>query len=152
MKRASFVAIVMFALTALGAGAASAQEWTAEQKTAWAAVEGYWAYAAAENLDSMMAAYDDNYSGWAKNDPFPSDKASVGKWTKYALPEYDVIIYELNPAAITVFDDVAVVHYFYTAVTMDKEGKKTRSTGRYTDILKKFGDKWLLLADTGGDD
>jgi len=150
MKRLSIVAVLVVALAVLTAGSAAAQQWTPEQKEIWKVVEGYWAAYMAEDLATALAAVHSDYSGWGYSTPLPSGKATYEKWSKYEMGEFDWVIYELTPAGISIFDGVAVVHYFYSGAYKDSKGDKTSTSGRWTDILKKTGDKWLLIADHGG--
>jgi ketosteroid isomerase-like protein len=97
-----------------------------------------------------VALYHDDYKGWDYDSPLPAGKASSEKWLTYASENYNWIIHELTPAAIVIVDDVAVVHYYYTAVFADLDGEKENTDGRWTDILMKDGDAWKLIADHGG--
>jgi ketosteroid isomerase-like protein len=150
MKGVKLWAVVISTLIVLSAGSLPAQEWSAEQQAVWAVVEGYWAAGAAEDLAAMMAAMDDDYLGWSNSDPIPGDKSSSEKWFKYGFEYYDWILYELKPVGISVFDDFAIVHYYYTGVYKDVDGERISTEGRWTDILRKVGDKWLLIGDHGG--
>jgi hypothetical protein len=42
------------------------------------------------------------------------------------------------------------VHYYFTYAYESPDGKRGSERGRWTDILVKHGDKWVLLADHGG--
>jgi hypothetical protein len=43
------------------------------------------------------------------------------------------------------------VHYSYTEVEVDMEGKEKLNAGRWTDILMKDGNKWVMVGDSGGE-
>ena len=62
----------------------------------------------------------------------------------------DTLVYEINPVAIKIFGNVAIVHYYYTQVVKDAEGKQTTRSGRWTDILMKQDDRWVIIGDHGG--
>ncbi len=47
--------------------------------------------------------------------------------------------------------DFAYVHYYYTQVSEDKEGKSNTEKGRWTDILMKKNGTWMLVGDHGGE-
>ena len=59
-------------------------------------------------------------------------------------------MYDIQPAAIKIHGNVAFVHYHYVQVVKDAAGKDKETSGRWTDILMKQGDKWLLIGDNGG--
>jgi len=48
------------------------------------------------------------------------------------------------------FRDVALADYYYTRIYKDVEGKEKTEEGRWLDVLKKQGDKWVLIGDHGG--
>jgi len=127
------------------------QEWSKEQQMVWKNVEAYWKIAGEENLEAYMAYFHDDYLGWAFSSPLPSNKAAVSKWMKHWWSKSNVTMYDIQPVGIAVFGDVAVVHYYYSMVVANEEGKERTRDGNWTDILKKQGDKWLLIGDRGGD-
>ena len=55
----------------------------------------------------------------------------------------------IEPHVLAVLDDVAIVHYYFYFLMKDFEGKEQTSQSRYTDILLKENDKWLLISDHG---
>lgn len=48
------------------------------------------------------------------------------------------------------YGNIAFVHYYYDQVVKDAEGKEKSESGRWTDILMKQGDKWVMIGDHGG--
>ena len=60
------------------------------------------------------------------------------------------VLYTISPASIWVKGDFAFTHYYFTQVEKDKEGKETMSGGRWTDILMKKENKWVLIGDADG--
>jgi ketosteroid isomerase-like protein len=149
MKFKPIVLIIVIIMIFTGSSI-SAQEWSDEQMEVWKQVESYWELFTNKDLEGFMSYVHSNYIGWGYNDQLPRDKSSFEKWIKYDIKNYSADIYEITPAAISIFDDVAIIHYFFTYVDSDSEGKKNRYRGRYTDILKKQGDKWVLIGDHGG--
>ena len=59
--------------------------------------------------------------------------------------------YTIDPEAIWVKGNFAFVHYRYTEVEVDMEGKERSSSGRWTDILMKDGNRWIMIGDSGGE-
>ena len=62
----------------------------------------------------------------------------------------DRAIDEIDPLTIKIYEDVAFVHYYYSMVRELPDGKKKTENGRWTDILLKQGNKWVLIGDHGG--
>ena len=61
-----------------------------------------------------------------------------------------IVIQDIQPVAIKIYDNVAIVQYYYTRILKDAEGKEKNVSGRWTDILLKQGDKWYIIGDSGG--
>ena len=57
---------------------------------------------------------------------------------------------EVTPVGMGIHGDVAVVHYYFTYAYESPDGKRGSDRGRWTDVLVKQGDKWVLFADHGG--
>jgi ketosteroid isomerase-like protein len=130
----------------------SAQEWSAKQKEVWKNVQQYWDLDAKQDLVGFMSYFHEDYLGWSKRSAFPGNKAMVRKWVGESYKNSKTIIIDLSPLAINIFNDVAIVHYYYSQLTENKEGKRKPEQGRWTDILMKQGDKWVLIGDQGGMD
>jgi ketosteroid isomerase-like protein len=127
-----------------------AQEWSAAQKDVWKNVEAYNALGAQGDLEGFMAYFHADYRGWAYQNALPSDKASTRKFAEYDLKTTKTLVYDIKPVAIQIYGNVAFVHYYYTSLFKDVEGKEKTSRGRWTDILMKQGDKWVMIGDHGG--
>jgi hypothetical protein len=127
-----------------------AQEWSAEQKEVWAGVEKYWEVNQSNPME-FLNYFDESYLGWGYENEAPSSKKDVTKsfsyWTKKGKEQYHL----LTPAKIWVNGDFAFVHYYYTEVRENSEGKPNTERGRWTDILMKKGGKWMLVGDHGGE-
>lgn len=143
---AAFAAVVCM----LGSISASAQEWSAAQKDVWKSVEAYWALDAAGNTEAFMAYFHADYMGWSLDNAVPGNKASATKFIAHQHKSGKTLVYDITPAAIKIHGDVAFVHYHYTQVTKDSMAKEKQTSGRWTDILKKQGEKWVLIGDSGG--
>lgn len=127
-----------------------AQEWSSVQKEVWKNVEAYWEASAKNDLEGFLSYFHDSYLGWSNSSQSPSNKMDVRKWVGYELSTGKVLVYSVKPLAIQVYGEVAFTHYFYSLVTQNKEGKDKFESGRWTDILIKQGNKWVLIGDQGG--
>ena len=127
-----------------------AQEWSAEQNEVWKNVETYNELGAKRDVEGFLQYFHDDFSGWYNRDIMPRDKAEVVKRVKYNFQKTKVIFYEINPIAIKIHGNVAIVQYFYSNITKDSEGKEKRGQGGWTDILMKQKDKWVMIGDHGG--
>jgi len=129
----------------------SAQQWTDEQKAVWAGVEAYWAVSMTDNPMDFVSYFDESYLGWSYDNEVPNTKADVQKSLGYWTNKGKVVYYIITPSRIWVNGNFAYVHYYYTQVTESPDGKPNTEKGRWTDILMKKGDKWMLVGDHGGE-
>jgi len=130
---------------------ASAQQWTDEQKDVWKGVETYWAAGMSDNPMDFLNYFDDSYFGWSYDNGAPGTKADAQKSLKYWTTKGKTVYYVITPARIWVNGNFAYVHYYYTQVNEDKEGKPSTEKGRWTDILMKKDNKWVMVGDHGGE-
>jgi ketosteroid isomerase-like protein len=129
-----------------------AQEWSAAQKEVWSNVEAYNQAYVKEDLEGFMAYVDDDYLGWSRGRALPGSKADVRKNLSYFFANYDVVLFDVKPVGIKIHGDVAFVHYYYMEVNRGKDGVDKREKGRWTDILQKKGQRWVMIGDHGGED
>jgi ketosteroid isomerase-like protein len=148
-SRARLVVAAVLSLLLIPA-VSSAQEWSAAQKEVWKNVEAYWALSEAGDLEGYMSYYHPEYIGWNYGAALPMSAESGKKFLEYSFKTTKSLVYSIQPAAIIVHGDFAIVHYFYTGIFKDVEGKEKSESGRWTDILIKQGDKWVMIADHGG--
>lgn len=127
-----------------------AQEWSASQKAVWKDVSAYWDLFASGDADGMLSYFHTDYSGWDVNDPLPAGKATAEKGLKHFLAGHQIVLHSIQPVAINVHGNFAIVHYYYSVTIKNAEGKENNSGGRWTDVLMKQGDKWMLISDSGG--
>lgn len=137
-------------LGVLVAAPAAAGDWTDAQQAVWSNVEAYWSAWAKGDVGGFFSYVDDDYMGWSVDSPMPASKASSNKWMSFWATNNSVAMYEITPLTILLHGDVAIVHYYYSQATKDKEEKMHSEQGRWTDILVKQGDRWVLFADHGG--
>lgn len=130
---------------------ATAQQWTDEQKDVWKGVETYNAVGMSDNPKDFLNYFDDSYFGWNYASETPHTKADAQKSINYWTTKGKVVYYLLTPARIWVNGNFAYVHYYYTQVFEDKDGKPTTEKGRWTDILMKKDGKWIMVGDHGGE-
>jgi len=128
----------------------SAQEWSDKQKEVWKSVEGYADMANKGDVEGFMSYFHSDYSGWSINDALPGNKEQVRKGVTHRFPTRTTLLSDIQPVAIKIHGNVAIVHYYWSRLRKDAEGKERNSSGRWTDILMKQGDKWVLIGDSGG--
>ncbi len=142
--------LVVAALLLFPCACLFSQEWSAAQKEVWKNVEAYWGLYDEGNLEGYMGYVHSDYMGWSYSSPLPLDKATLRKALDHDLKTSKSVLSIIKPAAIGVFGTFAYADYVYTVIYKDAEGKEKSESGRWTDILMKQGDKWVLVGDHGG--
>lgn len=142
--------LIVLCLTLLTSAQLFGQEWSEEQKEVWKNVETYSDLSAKRDVEGFMGYFHDDYCGWTNRTALPTNKASVRKFVDHFFKTTKILVYDIQPVAIKIHDNIAIVHYYYSNVVKDAEGKEKNVSGRWTDILMKQGDKWVMIGDHGG--
>ena len=127
------------------------QVWSTEQKEVWSSVEDYWAISSKGDVDGFLSYFHSSFSGWPTGSASPHSKTDREKFIRHYMPKTTTALYTITPEAIWVKGDFAFVHYSYTEVEVDMEGKEELNAGRWTDILTKDGNRWVMVGDSGGE-
>ncbi|MBV2184596.1 MAG: nuclear transport factor 2 family protein [Rhizobium sp.] len=128
-----------------------AQHFSQEQWELWEHVTELWEIARRRETGPVRKLLHRDYSGWVTGLDTPHDYeaavASIGPDTP------QVLRYRLKPLKVTVFDhEVGVVHYSYQADVEGADGSPKPVAGRWTEIYKRRGSGWLMIAVSGGPD
>ncbi len=142
--------LIVLCITLLSSAQLFGQEWSEEQKEVWKNVETYSELSAKRDLEGFLGYFHDDYSGWFNQNALPNNKASVRKFLSHIFKTTKVLVNDIQPVAIKIHDNIAIVHYYYSNIVKDVEGKEKNTSGRWTDILMKQGDKWVMIGDHGG--
>jgi len=148
LRAAGIVSMVCLALVV--AVPSHAQTWSEAQKEVWKNVENYWALDAKGDVEGFMSYFDADYIGWSYDSAVPGDKATARKFITQEYQLSKTLVYDIKPMAIQIHGNIAFVHYYYSQIVKNAEGKTEDVRGRWTDILKKQGDRWVLIGDHGG--
>jgi ketosteroid isomerase-like protein len=142
--------IALFSLSGEGIAQQSTpgEAWSPEQEAIWATVQELWKVSSAGDLDSWFAMVSEDFRGWSNADPAPMDKATARY--RASLRTWKRIFYHVHPLAIDLHGDVAIVFYSFVTESEYPDGSRTTATGKWTAIFRKQGDRWLLIADSGG--
>ena len=146
----NYAAIAVTMIAFLGASNLNAQEWTKDQMEVWKVVENSWANWQEGDLEASVASIHEKYLGWNIEAPLPTTKE---KWLKSMNMMKDFVklnYYDIEPARILVYDDVAVVHYYYSqsfTYTKDDETTDFNYKGKNAEFLIKEKGEWFLIGD-----
>ena len=122
----------------------------AEQKVI-EGVESYWSDFAGKDKNKWLDDFHDSYKGWDVGNEYINTKKDNIKWNDYTWGKDEVLFWNITPIGVVLHDDIAVVHYYYTIISKNKNnGKETTEKGKWTDVIINDGGKWKLVADHGG--
>jgi thiosulfate/3-mercaptopyruvate sulfurtransferase len=127
------------------------REWSQEQDQVWGTVQELWRLSSALELDAWFSKVSEDYRGWSIADGTPRGKV---RWREEAQARFSGprrVHYQLVPRAVDVHGEMAIAYYHYAAVTRSEEGAFTTSRGQWTDVFRREGGVWKLLADAGGE-
>ena len=144
------ISLFVTCLAMLASTTLFAQEWSTDQKDVWTNVEAYWDLAAKGDLEVYLGYFHNDFSGWNYLSPLPHDRATRVKYIKFLLPKSKTLFSDIQPLAIKIHSNVAIVHYSYILISKSEEEKEKVEQGRWTDILIKQDDKWIMIGDHGG--
>jgi ketosteroid isomerase-like protein len=150
MEKLKPITLIIVVILIFAGSSVSEQEWSKEQKEAWKLIETFWEFYSAKDAEGCLACFHQDYMGWSYRDKLPHNKLSLEESIKFNLENYSTDSYEIKPVAISIFDDVAIVHFNYSGVYSDTAGNTGSYKGRMTDILIKQDGKWVFIADHGG--
>lgn len=135
--------IVAIAATALAASPLTAQSWSDEQSEVWAWVVNSWD----EHADQGTWANDLDEDGYGMNGnyPVPTSRSQMAAAAAKFGAEGKVLHHRLDPLAISVSGDTAVVYYYAGITEENHEGKRENSTDKCADVLVKRSGDWRFL-------
>jgi len=138
--------IIVVAIIFSTIGQAASIKLSPEQQKIWRLVELYWESAQNGDLESLMNLLHDKFVFWPQGYAVPYNKSEIkflfGKWLTHNRPK----MYELNPLAIQIIKNVAIVHYSYNT-----RGNWGPGNGRSTSVWMQNNEEWKLIGGMNGD-
>jgi len=147
LYRLLFVVVIIIPFTSLFA---QKRNLTEVQKEVWKSVEDYWNLYGKGDAVDYLNYIDESYQGWNYSFQTPMDKEDITKFIKADMSQNTEIMHVITPAVIWVKGNFAFVDYYYQLIEQNSKGDVKTTSGRWTDILTKKGDKWVLIGDQGG--
>ena len=147
LNRFLFIVILIIPFTS---GFSQMQNFTKAQKEVWQTVQNYWDLYSKGDAVGYLGYVDDSYHGWSYTFQTPMNKTDITKFVKADMSQNTEIMHVLTPAVIWVKGDFSYVDYYYQLTVQNSKGDVKSSGGRWTDILMKKENKWVLIGDQGG--
>jgi len=134
------VSIIILGFILLLNSKAFGQEWTAEQKEVWEAVETNWDAIKNGNVEGILALKHENAFLWSRPYPEPITKDMLEVICKNWFESEKPTSAKIRPLNIQIFNNVANVYYLYKY-----EGVRYFDNGRALETWIKQDNKWLLI-------
>ena len=127
----------------LAATPASAQEWSDEQSEVWAWIVSAWD----EHSDpgTWAEVLDEDGYGMNGSYPVPTSQAEMARGAAKFGAEGKVLHHRLDPLAVTVSGDTAVVYYYAGITEENFKGERENNTDKCADVLIKREGDWRFL-------
>jgi ketosteroid isomerase-like protein len=130
---------------------ASSSRWSPAERAVWAAVERGWRALQDEDVPRFIDSLHPQFLGWNMDRPAPLDVAAERRGTEEFLARYDWEGYTIEPVAIRIVGEDAIVHYRYRErVRPAGGGAVQQDDGRATQVLRRTGGRWKTLTIMSG--
>jgi hypothetical protein len=140
---------------ALTAPSAAAQSWTPQQRAVLDRINACHQILMERNPQAELECYHRDFVGWRNSMPATRDYAHIRMEIERNASDPNaarVIAVSIQPLAVLVQGNVAIVHYYSYISTRTSAGVMTEQRSRWTDILLNEGGRWAWIADHGGVD
>ena len=125
-------------------------QWTESELEVWKHVKAYTNFWVERDAEALIGYIHDDYLGWSLSGEKPVDKAAKSRLLRENLKKTKNLYYDIRPVGIKIHGNIAIVHYYYYTVDQDPDGNQIPAKGRWTDVLLKQGEKWVMIGDSGG--
>ena len=118
-------------------------EWKQEQKNIWSVVQALWEANKNCNVESTLACRHDKVLSLFSNNLSPYNKDQIRTSNVYWMnSDYRPTSYNIEPIAIGIIDNVAIVFYWYR---WENDITGYSEKGREMNTLIKLKDKWVSI-------
>ncbi|UCC83867.1 MAG: nuclear transport factor 2 family protein [Gemmatimonadota bacterium] len=124
----------------------TAQEPSQAEQEVLTTLQEYARVSMSGKVDEIMKYFHARFSAWDYAQAGPVDRAGLREMLTFYLTEYRQTAFNIEPAAIYVHGDIAILHADYDEVFTDQAGVETPIAGRWTATLLKEEGKWLFLS------
>jgi len=121
------------------------KDWNDEQNHVWSCLEEHWDHLINARVDKFLEYIHPDFVGYGHESPIDIDRPWLNKWVGFWTKSTKIIICELRPVGIHIYDDIAIVQYFIFTIEKNDQGGK-RVIRRYTMTWKKQNDQWVVIA------
>ena len=136
------ISIVICVFIVVSGFQAFGEEWTAEQKEVWKAVENNWESFKKGDLKAFINNYHEKSIVLYGDNPSITNKSQMESENKWTIDKYVPTYIKLKPIAINMVNNVANVFYVYK---WESKNKTYSQSGRRMTTMVKENNKWLTI-------
>jgi len=133
---------------------ATAQTFSAEEQEITDLTHSCWAAWVAEDLSAIDRACNEHEDArfWWTAEAVPAAGWSAKhaeRWAEAFHPRTDLLYWEVRPASVRIFGDVALIHIWATATVVDDNGQTTTNSQKRLDIWQRIDGRWTKIGGMG---
>ena len=118
---------------------------TPEQDQVWKMEEQYWRVFKALNRDGYIALWEENFVGWPISFPAPIRKDKIRSEPFGTLQGLELKNIQLEPKAVQIFNDVAIVYYIAIGRYVRKDGSIEVESLRMSHTWRRTNGVWRII-------
>jgi len=119
---------------------------SADETKIWKNERAYIEFLKDGDPEGMMSFWHEDGVGWPMATPQPFGNIEARKaYLENLFAQMKVITFEIQPKALKIFGDVAVVHYFVVWISRDSEGNEEKLETRITHTWMKQAGQWRII-------
>lgn len=123
-----------------------AQEWSPAQREVIATFDAYTRASVDGDVEKIMSYFHPEFLGWDYKQARPLDLQQTRGMIEGFYSSYKLAGFDVEPLAVQVRDDVAIVHLRYRETMKMGGGPDVSISGPWTATLVKDGGNWLFLS------
>ena len=141
-QKKTFISLILCSFIFFWGSMVLAQDWTAEQKEVWEAIQANWEAIKNGDVKAALAGRHDKMLDWFSKNPDPFKKELIQSQYKFWISRFKPTFVKLEPLAINIVKNVANVFYLFKWESANKE---ISDRGRILTTFVKQDNKWLAI-------
>ncbi len=121
-------------------------EWSSIEREALSVLQAYVDAVKAGSFERLPALYHKKFWLWNFEEEKPKPRRTFLEEEEIALKMARFPNYDIQPLAIEVMNNTAVVNVIYSYSMESKNGTKLNKKGNWTAVLIKMNEQWLFIS------
>ena len=124
---------------------------SSQEEKIWKLENKYFESWKQEDIEGIISIYHDNFVGWPTSSDLPAGKESARTFAEGTLDQLEIIEFAIDPQAIKITGNLAVVHHFFSWSARDAEGKLIKYRQRVTHTWLNEDGVWKIIGGMSAD-